>query len=108
LAYFKEHLSEYDVVSGEDASKLLPNKKWNVSYVIVGASSGTISGHWTGTFRFEETGRIKDDYGYVNNRSWDIDGDTIIIDGKYNCEMRRVADRTYILVRDGEPYLLMK
>lgn len=108
IAYFAEHLNEYKTVSGEDASKILPGKKWNVSYIITGAASGTISGSWTGTFRFEESGKIKDTYGYVNNRSWSIDGDTIIIDGKMNCEMRRVADRTYLLVCEGKPYLLMK
>ena len=107
-AYFAEHLNEYDIVSGEDASKILPDKKWSVSYNIFGAASGTVSGSWTGTFYFEESGKIKDDYGYVNNRSWSIDGDTIIIDGKMNCEMRRVADRTYLLVCEGKPYLLMK
>lgn len=107
-AYFAEHLNEYDVVSGEDASKILPGKKWNVSYNIIGATSGTVAGSWTGTFRFEESGKIKDDYGYVNNRSWSVEGDTIIIDGEKKCEMRRVADRTYLLVCEGEPYLLMK
>ena len=101
-AYFTEHLDEYAVISGSDASKILIGKKWNVSYIIKGM------GYWTGTFRFQTDGRIKDDYGYVNERTWSVKGDTVIIDGEYNCEMRRVADKTYILVCEGEPYLLMK
>ena len=102
IAYFAEHMNEYAAISGEDAASILPNKKWNVSYKVKDSHS------WTGTFRFDETGKIKDDYGYVNNRTWKIDGNTIIIDGKYNCEMKKVADKTYLLVNEGEPFLLMK
>jgi hypothetical protein len=100
--YFAEHMDEYPVISGNDASKILTSKKWNISYIIKNM------GYWSGTFVFEDGGRIKDDYGYENNRTWSVNGDTIIIDDKYSCEMRKVSDRAYLLICEGEPYLLMK
>lgn len=111
-AYFSEHMNEYAAVSGEEASKILPNKTWDVSYIIIGAASGTVSGSWTGTFKFEENGRIKDTYGYVNERTWKIDGDTVIIGSKTekekNCEMRCIETGKYLLVCDGVPYMIIK
>ncbi len=98
--YFKNHMDEYTVVTGSEITNIL-TKKWTVDYI------GKI-GHWSGTFWFEEDGNIRDDYGYVNNRTWSIDCDTLIINGEINCEMRRVSDKVFLLISDGEPYMLMK
>lgn len=98
--YFKTHMDEYSVVSGDQIANIASGK-WDVN---VKKSYG----HWSGTFWFEDDGRIKDDYGYVNERTWAVDGDTIIIDGENVCEMRKVADGVYLLVSDGNPYILMQ
>ena len=106
-AYLKAHLDEYPVVEGDDISEILEYKR-KVSYIIIGAASGKYAGFWEGTFWFESDGRIRDDYGYVNKRTWKLNGNTLVIDGKYNCEMRSLENRTFLLVCDGEPYMLMK
>lgn len=98
--YFKTHMNEYSVISGDQIADIASGK-WTVD---VKESYG----HWSGTFWFEDDGRIKDDYGYVNERTWAVDGDTIIIDGENICEMRKVADGVYLLVSDGNPYILMQ
>lgn len=100
--YFAEHLNEYELLTDDALQVIKRTTSWDVVYV----SSPGIS--WTGRFWFESDGRIRDDYGYVNERTWEINGDTIIIDGEYVCEMRRIADRTYLLTRDSEPFLIMK
>ncbi len=100
--YFAEHLNEYELLTGDALQVVGRTTSWNVVYVKQPGIS------WTGKFWFESDGRIRDDYGYVNERTWEINGDTIIIDGEYVCEMRRIADRTYLLTRDSEPFLLMK
>lgn len=99
--YFSSHMAEYPIVSGNEIANHL-NGKWTVDYIIAD------QGHWSGHFWFEDNGAIKDDYGYVNNRSWKIEGDTVIIDGEIQCEMRQVADYVYLLIHNGSPYLLMQ
>lgn len=99
--YFSRHMAEYPILSGDEISNHL-NGKWKVDYIIAG------KGHWSGNFWFEANGTIKDDYGYVNNRTWKIEGDTVIINGEMQCEMRQVTDHVYLLVHDSSPYLLMQ
>ena len=99
-AYFAEHLDEFAVVTGDRISAILKGK-WDVDY-------NTQYGYWSGTFWFESDGRIKDDYGYVNDRTWSVEGDTVILDGEIECEMREVSERTFLLVAEGKPYLLMQ
>ncbi len=98
--YFTSHIDEYAVVSGDQIANIVSGK-WNVVYIAEG-------GYWSGTFWFEADGRIKDTYGYVNERTWSLSGDTLIIDGEKNCEMRKVTDEIYLLLSDGKPYLLMQ
>lgn len=98
--YLKAHLNEYTVV---DVNSLdFTSRKWNVSYVITGLGS------WTGHFEFEATGKIKDDYGYVNERTWEIKDNKLLIDGEHSCEMRNLNDtRKFLLTIDSEPYMIM-
>ncbi len=100
-AYFAEHMDEYATVSGNDISGII-GKKWDVDYIIEGA------GHWSGTFWFEDNGKIKDNYGYENERTWEVDGDTIIINGEIPCEIRKVSDKVYLFVHNGSPYMLIQ
>ncbi len=99
--YFANHIDEYAAVSGDQIANIVPGR-WSVDYIIAGV------GYWSGTFWFESDGRIKDDYGYVNERTWTLNGDILIIDGEFNCEMRKVADGIYLLLSDGKPYMLMQ
>lgn len=105
-AYLKEHLGDYPVVEGNDISDILKYKR-NVTYVEFG-KSGKASLSWEGSFWFESDGRIRDDYGYVNKRTWELNGNTLVINGEKNCEMRSLATKTFLLVCDGEPYMLMQ
>lgn len=114
IAYFTNHYQEYEVVSSSELENVILSKKYNVQMAT--------SGSWIGTFKFEESGRIYENssngyaVGYVNNRTWKIEGDKIIISsnpsGKnvksYTCEMRKIEDGIYLLINDGTPILLMK
>lgn len=99
--YFSNHIAEYPVVSGDEMINILSGK-WTIDYIIADV------GHWSGHFLFEDDGKIKDDYGYINERTWAVDGDTVIIDGETVCEMRKVADYVYLLIYNDSPYLLMQ
>ena len=101
-AYFASRMDEYAVVSGDRIDNIVLSGKWKVDYIIEGM------GYWSGNFWFERDGQIKDDYGYVNERTWKVKGDTLIINGKKECEMRQVADDVYLLVCNGSPYMLMQ
>lgn len=101
LEYFAAHMDEYPVVSGDQITGIVSGE-WDVDYIIEGM------GYWSGTFWFEEGGVIRDDYGYTNERTWAVDGDTLIINGDILCEMRAVADHMYLLVSNGKPYMLMQ
>lgn len=98
--YFKDHVSEYAAVSGNEMKDIVVSKKWDVVYL-------PEYGSWEGNFWFEDNGVIKDTYGYVNERTWSIKGDNLIFDGEYECEMKEVTDGLYLLLLDGEPYMLM-
>lgn len=101
--YLKAHLNEYPVVDINSFN--FTSKKWNVSYV--GSAAGSI-GTWTGHFEFETTGKIKDDYGYVNERTWEIKDSKLILDGEDICEMRNLKDtRKFLLTINSEPYMIM-
>lgn len=98
-AYFKAHKDDYSVVNGDNITKVL-TKKWDV------VIRGNV-GFWKGSFWFEDDGRIRDTYGYVNNRTWKLNGDTLTIDNESDCEMRKVADNIYVLYCGDNPYMLM-
>ena len=100
LDYFASHKDEYEVVNADRIAGIVPGK-WSVDYVADG-------GYWSGTFWFEQDGRIKDDYGYVNERTWGLNGDTLIINGEFNCEVREVSDGVYLLFNNGTPYMLLQ
>ena len=99
--YFAEHMEDYVPVSGSEMQGFLFGKTWTVN---IKKSYGS----WEGTFQFEEDGRIKDSYGYVNERTWEINGDILVLNGKKNCDMKLVSDGLYLLVCDGQPYMLMQ
>lgn len=99
--YFKKHIGEYTTVPGDQIMSVILNNKWKVSYIYPG------QGSWTGDFWFQTDGRIKDTYGYVNERTWAISGDNLIINGEKTCELKSVAEGIYLLAMNGEPYILM-
>ena len=100
--YFASKMNDYDVVS-TDIAKIVKSKRWKVTYIKKNI------GYWEGKFMFQDGGLIEDDYGYVNKRTWKVDGDKLIIDNKYTCEMKRIEDTgAYLLVCEGEPYMVMK
>lgn len=98
--YFKKHLEEYPVLTAEELANVASGKR----KVEIKMSYGS----WKGTFWFQDDGKIKDDYGYVNKRTWELVDNQIIFDGDTTCEARKVKDRVYLFVSDGNPYLLMQ
>lgn len=114
--YIKDHCLEFEKVNGTELNEILNGKQFNV----VEKETGT----WTGTFKFEEDGRIQEGgnkytSSYTNKRTWKIDNDTLICTATpssntktYAGEVRKVIDSenntTYYLGFNGEtPYLLM-
>ncbi len=100
--YFVENLETFPKISGKEIENIIVGGNWNTKYRLL-----EISGEWVGTFMFQKDGRIKDSYGYVNERTWSVKGDNIIFDGDEVCEMRKVADKTYLFVCEGKPYILI-
>ena len=101
-AYFKDHVSEYTSVSGDEIESVVLSKAWDVVYL-----PPEYSGFLEGTFWFEDNGVIKDTYGYANERTWAVKEDSLILNGKYEREMKEVTDGLYLLLLEGEPYMLM-
>lgn len=104
--YFKEHLSDYTTLSGEDIASLLNNSKsWNMT---IKYSYGS----WNGKFKFEDDLRIKEtlsdgSVGYFNNRSWAVKGDNLILDNEDICKVLKLSDDSYLLTVNDEIYAIM-
>ena len=104
--YFKEHLSEYTSLSGDEIAALI-NKKttWNIQMMLS-------YGHWEGKFNFQSDNRIKETLydgstGYFNNRTWKINENTLIIDDEYTCTVCKIDENNYLLIANNEPVILM-
>lgn len=103
--YFTKHMEEYTVLSGADINSLIYGRKMNI---LIKYSNGS----WKGAFKFEADGRIQETHpligvGYFNKRTWSISGDTLIITGKDVCQVRKVKDGAYLLVKDNAPYAIL-
>jgi len=103
--YFKNHMDDYGIMSGTEIDSVVNGKKWNVTMKL---SYGT----WKGMFAFEADGRIKETIpkvgtGYFNSRTWSINEDTLILDNEDVCQVRKINDSTYLLVKDNKPYAIL-
>lgn len=98
--YFKNHMEEYSVLSADEIQTILFQKEWSVKYVVTGMS-------WEGNFKFDEDGKIEDTYGYANERTWKLESNMLVFNEKYSCEMRQVLDGVYLMVCEGNPYMIM-
>ena len=114
--YFEKHMADYATVDAADAVASFGSKIWMIRYSEV--LNGSISSSWYGGFTFEADGRIKEfidkvGYGYINNRTWDIEDNKLVLDisGKPNmrrvCEIRSVDQNVYLLVMDNRPYAIL-
>ena len=114
--YIEKHCSEYELLKGTDINEALKGKKFNV----IEKEKGL--GTWTGTFMFQEDGRIQEGGNkyvlpYSNKRTWKIENDSLICTATpsqntktVSGEVRRIVDsnNVYYLAFNGEtPYLLM-
>ncbi len=111
--YFKNRLNDYSAITGDAIKQSIEGKKFNVTE-IGGA------GIWEGTFTFETSGKIyeggnKYAVGYVNGRTFAIDGDYLIlswVNGRKEtisnkCEIRKIKDETYLLIENGEIHAIL-
>lgn len=103
--YFKNHMDEYTVLNGEEIKSAVEDRYWDVvkklSY-----------GSWTGGYKFETDGRIKETIpsigtGYYNDCTWSISDDMLVLDGEEVCQVRQINDASYLLVLNDEPYAIM-
>ena len=103
--YFKNHMDDYGIMSGSEIDSAVNGKRKNVVMIVS-------YGSWKGTFAFEADGRIKETIpkigtGYFNSRTWSINEDTLILDNEDVCQVRKINDSTYLLVKDNEPYAIL-
>ncbi len=103
--FFKEHLTEYTAVSGDEIASLLSGKTWNI---IMKLSYGS----WEGKFKFESDSRIKEtlydgSVGFFNERTWSVDGNNLILDKEDICEVYKISDEVCLLVKDKEPFAVL-
>jgi len=103
--YFRNHMEEYQILSGEEVVSVVEGRKWDI---VIKESYGS----WTGAFKFDADGKIQETIpsvgtGYYNDRTWKIDGDTLILDNEDVCQVRQVEEDTYLLVKDDAPYAIM-
>lgn len=103
--YFKDHMNDFGVMSGSEIDSAVNGKRKNVVMILS-------YGSWEGTFAFEADGRIKETIpkvgtGYFNSRTWSINEDTLILDNEDVCQVRKINDSTYLLVKDNEPYAIL-
>lgn len=103
--YFKNHLEEYTLLTGEEISSLFRQKeRWEIE---MNLSQGT----WSGDYCFEGDSRIKKIHPMVgswyDDSTWKVEGDTLILNGEDICQVCKVKEGTYLLVKDGEPYAII-
>ena len=99
--YFKERMSEYPVLSHDDIIAAFTDKQLNVSIFYQQGLSG---GDW---YLFAADGKIKQPITeYNTDMVWEVKDNTFIMNGKYVCEVKRVNDTTYLLLKDGVPFMI--
>lgn len=103
--YFQKHMEDYAVLSGTDIQNVVSGRKMNI---LIKKEYGS----WKGGFRFDSDGRIEETIpmvgvGYFNNRTWSISGDTLILDNEDVCQVRKIKEGTYLLVKDNAPYAIL-
>jgi len=103
--YFKNHMDEFTVLNGEEIKNIVEDHYWNIVKILS-------YGSWTGGYKFEADGRIKETIpsigtGYFNDCSWSISDDTLILNGEEVCQVRKINDTAYLLVLNDEPYAIM-
>lgn len=101
--YFTNHMSEYTKLNTDEIITVVKGRKYKVS----------VNG-WEGSFKFEESKNIYEgdnEYavGYTNKRKWNVKEDKLeLYSGttkKTNaCEMYKVEDGTYLLIKDSKPF----
>ena len=104
--YFKNNMQNYTVLAGTEINFAVNGKSKNVVMKLS-------YGYWEGTFAFESDGRIKETIpkvgtGYFNNRTWKVNGDTLILDNEDVCQVYKINTGTYLLVKDNEPFAILK
>lgn len=103
--YFKGHIEDYKILTGDEIKSVVNEKKFNVNK----------NGGWSGTFKFESSGRIyeggnKYAVGYVNGRTWNIEDNYLVlswVNGRKEtisnkCEVRKINEEAYLLIDNGE------
>lgn len=103
--YFKNHMDEYRILTGEEIKTAISGH-FRVMRML------NENGYWYGGFTFDEDGRIEEyipeiGTGYFNDRTWKVNGDSLIIDDEHVCQVRRIEDIGYLLVKNGEPFAIM-
>ena len=108
--YFKKHMAEYPVQTENEMNPVLEDFWWNFT-------QKTQSGSWEGSFRFESSGKIKESHsligtGYFNDRRWEVSGGNLILKSgrtgeREIFEVRKIDDKAYLLVMDGNPAALL-
>jgi hypothetical protein len=103
--YFNEHLSEYQLLTGEEITEIIVGQRY-------GFGTGRV---WS----IQEDGTIDDGFNYGSvlpgfQRNWSVEGDTLYITAvlggqvvKNAYTVAKVQDNAYLLVRDGvidDPY----
>ena len=103
--YFTNHMDDYCILTSDEITALVSDKRWNI---LMKMSYGS----WSGVFTFQQDGRIKETItgigtGYFNDRTWSVNSDTLILDNEDICQVRKINDSTYLLVKDGAPYAIL-
>lgn len=106
--YFMNHLDEYSKLSREEIKTALEGKKYNVNIVYDEIKNI----NWQGSFLFETSGKVNQsigtqELGYLQNRTWKIDNDLLVMTSNYSAdpisyEVRKVNDEVYLLVVDNK------
>lgn len=104
--YFTNHMNDYALLSGDEITSALSGMRYSIEIK-------KPTGSWEGMFKFEADSRIQETHpligtGYFNNRTWTVNGNTLILDGKDVCEVRLITDGKYLFVKDGKPYAIIK
>ena len=104
--YFKKHIGEFDVLTADEIAQNIIGEKLDTTII-----NGNLA--WKGKFEFESGGAIRETIydgstGYFNNRTWALDGDSLVLDGTAICEVHNVTENVYLLYKDGAPYALLQ
>ena len=104
--YFTKHIGEFNILTADEITQSIIGKKWDTTMIVE-------HGHWDGKFEFESNGAIRETIydgstGYFNNRTWALDGDSLVLNGTDICKVYNVTENVYLLYKDGSPYTLLQ